>query len=81
MMSFFQTTGDYNLAKRCLKLCLSSDPTNAAALNNLAILCVQEGDLVKAKAYINQAKTILPDLSEIKSNVALMEKSYKISSE
>ena len=61
-----------------MRLCLASDSSNAAALNNLALLNMQSGDFEKAKSYLMTAKDINPDCPEIKTNVALMDKSYKI---
>ncbi|XP_055919549.1 tetratricopeptide repeat protein 8 [Eupeodes corollae] len=72
------TTGDFNLARRCLRLCLTSDATNGAALNNLAVLSAHSGDLPKAKSYLSAAKEVLGDSMEIKSNLNYMEKHYKL---
>ncbi|XP_055839092.1 tetratricopeptide repeat protein 8 [Episyrphus balteatus] len=72
------TTGDFNLARRCLRLCLTSDATNGAALNNLAVLSAHSGDLAKAKSYLAAAKEVLGDSLEIESNLKYMEKNYKL---
>ncbi|XP_055386462.1 tetratricopeptide repeat protein 8 [Condylostylus longicornis] len=68
------TTGDFHLAKRCLRLCLSSDSSNGAALNNLAVLSAQFGEYQKAKSYLMAGKSTLIDCPEIENNLKIMEK-------
>uniref|UniRef100_A0A1A9WUK4 Uncharacterized protein n=1 Tax=Glossina brevipalpis TaxID=37001 RepID=A0A1A9WUK4_9MUSC len=72
------TTGDFNLAKRCLQLCLTSDAQNGAALNNLAVLTAQMGDILKAKSYLAAAKEVLHNSQEIENNLKYMEEHYKL---
>ncbi|XP_046809601.1 tetratricopeptide repeat protein 8 [Lucilia cuprina] len=72
------TTGDFNLAKRCLQLCLTSDAQNGAALNNLAVLAAYTGDVLKAKSYLNAAKDVLVDSMEIENNLKYMNDHYKL---
>uniref|UniRef100_A0A1B0G1A9 Uncharacterized protein n=1 Tax=Glossina morsitans morsitans TaxID=37546 RepID=A0A1B0G1A9_GLOMM len=72
------TTGDFHLAKRCLKLCLTSDAQNGAALNNLAVLTAQMGDILKAKSYLTAAKETLHNSQEIENNLKYMEEHYKL---
>ncbi|KAL9925946.1 tetratricopeptide repeat protein 8 isoform 1-T3 [Glossina fuscipes fuscipes] len=72
------TTGDFHLAKRCLKLCLTSDAQNGAALNNLAVLTAQMGDILKAKSYLTAAKESLHNSQEIENNLKYMEEHYKL---
>lgn len=63
-----QNTGDFNLAKRCLRLCISADGAHGAALNNLAMLCHRSGQSHKAKAYLVAARSALPKSEEIEFN-------------
>lgn len=63
-----QTVGDINLARRCLRLCLSLDGFCGSALNNLGVIAVQMKQLNKAKSYFAAAKTVLPDSYEIQHN-------------
>ncbi|XP_013104144.2 tetratricopeptide repeat protein 8 [Stomoxys calcitrans] len=72
------TTGDFNLAKRCLQLCLTSDARNGAALNNLSVLAAYTGDILKSKSYLNAAKDVMPDSQEIKNNLKYMDEHYKL---
>lgn len=71
---FFQTTGDFNLARRCLRLCISSDGSHGAALNNLAILATKVGQHSKAKSYLLAAQNVLPECDEVLQNLKLIEK-------
>lgn len=73
-----QTTGDFNLAKRCLQLCLTSDARNGAALNNLAVLAAYTGDVLKAKSYLNAAKDVIEESMEIENNLKYMSEHYKL---
>lgn len=63
-----QNSGDFKLAKRCLRLCISADGGHGAALNNLALLCHRSGQNNKAKAYLLAARTALPNNEEIQFN-------------
>ncbi|XP_030383816.1 tetratricopeptide repeat protein 8 [Scaptodrosophila lebanonensis] len=72
------TTGDFQLARRCLKLCLTSDSRNGAALNNLAVLAAHGGDIMGAKSYLNAAKDVLPNSNEIVTNLEYMDLHYKL---
>ncbi|KAI8034955.1 hypothetical protein M5D96_012302 [Drosophila gunungcola] len=72
------TSGDFNLAKRCLQLCLTSDGQNGAALNNLAVLAAQGGDIMGAKSYLNAAKDVMPEGSEVTTNLQFMDVHYKL---
>lgn len=73
--SFFsKTSGDFNLARRCLRLCLSSDGSHGAALNNLAVISTQLGQHTKAKSYLNAAKAVLPNSEEVELNTKLIAK-------
>ncbi|EDW28579.1 GL19262 [Drosophila persimilis] len=72
------TSGDFNLARRCLQLCLTSDARNGAALNNLAVLAAQGGDVLAAKSYLNAAKDMMPDAEEVTSNLQFMDLHYKL---
>ncbi|XP_075153273.1 tetratricopeptide repeat protein 8 [Haematobia irritans] len=72
------TTGDFNLAKRCLQLCLTSDARNGAALNNLSVLAAHTGDILKSKSYLNAAKDVMPDSMEIENNLKYMDEHYKL---
>ena len=74
----FKTTGDFNLAKRCLQLCLTSDGRNGAALNNLAVLSAYSGDVMKAKSYLSAAKEILQESAEVDTNLHYMDLHYKL---
>ena len=74
LLMLFQTTGDFNLARRCLRLCISTDGSHGAALNNLAILALRVGDQSKAKSYLSAAKSVLPNCEEITHNHNLIEK-------
>lgn len=69
-----QTTGDFNLARRCLRLCISSDGSHGAALNNLAVLAVRSGQQSKGKAYLSAARSVLPNSEEVVHNIKLIEK-------
>lgn len=73
-MLLLQTSGDFNLAKRCLRLCISSDGSHGAALNNLAILAIKGGQREKAQSYFVAAKNVLGDSDEVKHNLDLFEK-------
>lgn len=73
-----QTSGDFNLAKRCLQLCLTADARDGAALNNLAVLSAHGGDVMGAKSYLNAAKDVLPEASEVNANLQYMELNYKL---
>ncbi|KAJ6649815.1 Tetratricopeptide repeat protein 8 [Pseudolycoriella hygida] len=68
------TSGDFNLAKRCLRLCISSDGSHGAALNNLAVLAMKSGHRDKAQSYFAAAKNVLADSDEVKHNQNLFEK-------
>ncbi|XP_041450762.1 tetratricopeptide repeat protein 8 [Drosophila obscura] len=72
------TSGDFNLTRRCLQLCLTSDARNGAALNNLAVLAAQGGDIMGAKSYLNAAKDMMPDAEEVTSNLHFMDLHYKL---
>ncbi|XP_043063852.1 tetratricopeptide repeat protein 8 isoform X2 [Drosophila ficusphila] len=72
------TSGDFNLARRCLQLCLTSDAQNGAALNNLAVLAAQGGDIMGAKSYLNAAKDVMPEASEVTTNLQFMDAHYKL---
>ncbi|KAH8353242.1 hypothetical protein KR084_009783 [Drosophila pseudotakahashii] len=72
------TSGDFNLARRCLQLCLTSDAQNGAALNNLAVLAAQSGDILGAKSYLNAAKDVMPEASEVTTNLQFMDVHYKL---
>ncbi|GAB0089111.1 tetratricopeptide repeat protein 8 [Sergentomyia squamirostris] len=63
------TSGDFNLARRCLRLCISCDGSHGAALNNLAILAAKSGQRSKARSYLAAAKSALPNSSEIQHNL------------
>lgn len=71
---FLQTSGDFNLTRRCLRLCLSSDGSHGAALCNLAVISAQLGQHAKAKAYLIAAKAVLPDSDEVERNTKLITK-------
>ncbi|XP_063697648.1 tetratricopeptide repeat protein 8 [Culicoides brevitarsis] len=74
-MSFVAlTTGDINMARRCLRLCVSYDGSHGAALNNLAVLATRTGQYHKVKSYLVAAKTAAPDCEEINRNILLIEK-------
>lgn len=73
-----QTSGDFNLAKRCLQLCLTSDARDGSALNNLAVLAAHSGDIMGSKSYLNAAKDVLPDAAEVVSNLQYMDLHYKL---
>ncbi|XP_060666836.1 tetratricopeptide repeat protein 8 isoform X2 [Drosophila nasuta] len=72
------TSGDFSLAKRCLQLCLTSDARDGAALNNLAVLAAHSGDILGAKSYLNAAKDVQPDSSEVVANLQYMDLHYKL---
>ncbi|KAH8266475.1 hypothetical protein KR044_003856 [Drosophila immigrans] len=72
------TSGDFGLAKRCLQLCLTSDARDGAALNNLAVLAAHSGDILGAKSYLNAAKDVQPEGSEIVANLHYMDLHYKL---
>ncbi|KAH8413150.1 hypothetical protein KR009_008294, partial [Drosophila setifemur] len=72
------TSGDFNLARRCLQLSLTSDAQNGAALNNLAVLAAQGGDVLGAKSYLNAAKDVTPEAEEVLSNLLFMDTHYKL---
>lgn len=72
--TFFQTSGDLNLARRCLRLCLSSDGSHGAALNNLAVISTQLGQFNKAKSYLTAAKAVLSNSDEVEQNIKLISK-------
>ncbi|ALC38522.1 BBS8 [Drosophila busckii] len=72
------TSGDFKLAKRCLQLCLTADASDGAALNNLAVLAAQAGDIMGAKSFLNAAKDVLPETSEVQSNLQYMDLHYKL---
>lgn len=69
-----QTSGDLNLARRCLRLCLSSDGSHGAALNNLAVISAQLGQFTKAKSYLAAAKEVLANSDEVEQNISLISK-------
>lgn len=71
---YTQTTGDFNLARRCLRLCISSDGSHGAALNNLAVLAARSGISAKAKSYLLAAKSVLPDSEEVQINCKIIER-------
>ncbi|XP_034471797.1 tetratricopeptide repeat protein 8 [Drosophila innubila] len=72
------TSGDFNLAKRCLQLCLTSDARDGAALNNLAVLAAHSGDIMGAKSYLNAARDMLPEAGEVVANLHYMDLHYKL---
>ncbi|XP_068151477.1 tetratricopeptide repeat protein 8 [Drosophila tropicalis] len=72
------TSGDYVLARRCLQLCLTSDARHGAALNNLAVLSAQSGDVMAAKSYLTAAQDVAPDSLEVSSNIQFMDLHYKL---
>lgn len=65
-------------SQRCLQLCLTSDAQNGAALNNLAVLAAQSGDILGAKSYLNAAKDVMPDAAEVTTNLQFMDVHYKL---
>lgn len=69
-----QTTGDLSLARRCLRLCLSSDGLHGSALNNLAVISAQLGRYEKAKSYLTAAKAVLSTAEEVETNISLISK-------
>ncbi|KAM8718097.1 hypothetical protein ACLKA7_004755 [Drosophila subpalustris] len=72
------TSGDFNLTRRCLQLCLTSDARDGAALNNLAVLAAHSGDIMGAKSYLNAAKDMLPEAGEVVANLQFMDLHYKL---
>lgn len=66
------TSGDLKLARRCLRLCISTDGSHGAALNNLAVLTAQKGSRERARAYFLAAQTVMPHSPEICRNNALI---------
>lgn len=70
----FQTSGDLNLAKRSLRLCLSSDASHGSALNNLAAISAQLGQYSKAKTYLTAAKAVFSNSEEVEKNIKLVTK-------
>lgn len=64
------------MARRCLRLCVSTDGSHGAALNNLGVLSVQIGQHAKGKSYFTAAKSALNDCEEINFNLGLFDK-YK----
>lgn len=70
----FQMSGDLSLARRCLRLCLSSDSSHGSALNNLAVIAAQYGQYHKTKTYLMAAKVVLPTSEEIEANIILVSK-------
>ncbi|XP_004530410.2 tetratricopeptide repeat protein 8 [Ceratitis capitata] len=72
------STGDFHLARRCLQLCLTADACSGATLNNLAVLAAHSGDLMRAKSYLQAAKEVLANSSEIDSNMEYMQAHYKL---
>lgn len=65
-------SGDMQLARRCLRLCISTDGAHGAALNNLAVLTAKKGGRDRAKAYLLAARTVMPTSAEICRNSELM---------
>lgn len=57
---------------KCLNLCLVSDPTHAAAFNNLAVLHQKRGAGSFVKAYLQTAKGLQPEMLEAKQNLELL---------
>lgn len=74
LLLLFQTSGDFNLARRCLRLCLSSDGAHGAALNNLAVIAAYFTQFGKANSYLTAAKTVLPNSEEVEHNSKLITK-------
>ncbi|CAG9863381.1 unnamed protein product [Phyllotreta striolata] len=66
--------GDVQLAVQCLNLCLSSDAAHAPAFNNLAVLYHKMGKSSLAKAYLNTAKSLEPELGEVQGNLEYLQK-------
>ncbi|XP_055642217.1 tetratricopeptide repeat protein 8 isoform X1 [Toxorhynchites rutilus septentrionalis] len=67
------TTGDVHLARRCLRLCLATNGSHGAALNNMAVLVARQKQYAKAKSYLMAGKAALPNCDEIKANLELIE--------
>lgn len=68
----WKAAGDVDLAMRCLGVCLFCDPSHAAALNNLAVLHRKRGSSGLAKAYLQSAKALRPEMPEASRNLELL---------
>lgn len=73
MIYLTKSNGDLNLARRCLRLCVSIDGSHGAALNNLAVLAVHCGQTERARSYLVAAKSVLPGSEEVGKNNELID--------
>nr|XP_020746248.1 tetratricopeptide repeat protein 8 [Odocoileus virginianus texanus] len=62
--------GDMNLAHQCFRLALVSDNNFAEAYNNLAVLEMRRGHVEQAKALLQTASSLIPNLYEPHYNFA-----------
>ncbi|KAM9713715.1 tetratricopeptide repeat protein 8 isoform 3-T3 [Dama dama] len=62
--------GDMNLAHQCFRLALVSDNSFAEAYNNLAVLEMRRGHVEQAKALLQTASSLIPNLYEPHFNFA-----------
>jgi len=44
----------------------------------LAVLAAQSGDILGAKSYLNAAKDVMPEASEVTTNLQFMDVHYKL---
>lgn len=61
------------LAVQCLNLCVTLDPSHAAAFNNLAILHFKMGRRNLAKSYFQTANGLEGDLVEPRTNLEYLQ--------
>ncbi|XP_055597482.1 tetratricopeptide repeat protein 8 [Uranotaenia lowii] len=67
------TTGDQHLARRCLRLCIATNGSHGAALNNMAVMVARQKQFSKAKSYLMAAKGALRNCEEIQNNLEYIE--------
>ncbi|XP_045473974.1 tetratricopeptide repeat protein 8 [Harmonia axyridis] len=66
--------GDLELAILCLNICITADPTHAAAFNNLAVLHQKMGRKSLAKAYFLTSKNLEDNMEETNMNLEIILK-------
>lgn len=57
---------------QCLNLCLIADPSHASAFNNLAVLHQKRGSSNLAKAYLQTARGLQPEMPEARQNLEML---------
>ena len=64
--------GDLSTARRLYGQILQSDPRNATAVSNLAVIAISDGDYALAESYLHEALSIRTDDAEVYGNLGVV---------